>query len=203
MIGERGSQRGKVPLTYLELLNWGSPLVISNEFRLDEIPPPPQHINRPLLRGATLSLCHDNRPLSRGAMLSRRRIKSFVFARLASHWIRVWARLAVQKQSFYSPETQRGSARQRSIVMKEASYTWTLAINFVACEPPFARIWISIINGICWCMPVVTQLHNLIFLKKHKRWLICGLQGNDRKGEVFIIKIHVSCTVYPWLDKFA
>ena len=41
-----------------------------------------------------IDLCHS------AAMLSLRRIKSFVFARLASHWIRVWARVAVKKQSF-------------------------------------------------------------------------------------------------------
>ena len=42
------------------------------------------------------------------AMLSLRRIKSFVFARLASLWIRVWARLVVKNKAFYSPETQHG-----------------------------------------------------------------------------------------------
>ena len=38
------------------------------------------------------------------AMLSLGKIKSFVFARLASHWIRVWPRLAVWKTKlFISP----------------------------------------------------------------------------------------------------
>ena len=36
-----------------------------------------------------------NRPLSCGTMLSLRRIKSFVFVRLASHWIRVFILLRV------------------------------------------------------------------------------------------------------------
>ena len=36
-------------------------------------------------------------------MMSLRRIKGFVFARQASHWVRVWARLTVQKQSFLFP----------------------------------------------------------------------------------------------------
>ena len=41
-----------------------------------------------------------NRPLSLGTMLSLRRIKSFVFARLASPRREFTARLAVQNQSF-------------------------------------------------------------------------------------------------------
>ena len=36
-------------------------------------------------------------------MLSLRRITSFNFARQASHWIRVWPRLAVRKQSYLFP----------------------------------------------------------------------------------------------------
>ena len=46
-------------------------------------------------------------------MLSLRGIESFVFVQLASHRIRVWARLAVQKQSCYSPETQHGRRVRR------------------------------------------------------------------------------------------
>ena len=42
------------------------------------------------------------------AILSLSRIKSFVFARQASPRRKFSARLAVQKQSFYSPETQHG-----------------------------------------------------------------------------------------------
>ena len=47
-------------------------------------------------------------PYHSAAMLSLGGIKSFVFARQASARHEFSARLAVQKQSFYSPETQHG-----------------------------------------------------------------------------------------------
>ena len=64
----------------------------------------------PMIRYDTITLFrHGNSmsyiidPYNTAAMLSLRRIKSFVFARQASHWIRVWPRLAVRKQSFLFP----------------------------------------------------------------------------------------------------
>ena len=47
-------------------------------------------------------------PYQSAAMLSLGRIKSFVFARQASARPEFSARFAVQKQAFYSPETQHG-----------------------------------------------------------------------------------------------
>ena len=51
----------------------------------------------PLSCPITIDLYHT------AAMLNLRRIQSFVFARQASHWICVWPRLAVRKQSFLFP----------------------------------------------------------------------------------------------------
>ena len=47
----------------------------------------------------TLDLYHTAAMLS----LMRIKLKSFVFSQQASHWIRVWARLAVRRQSFLFP----------------------------------------------------------------------------------------------------
>ena len=61
-----------------------------------------QAYSRADFRVPAVDFCHS------AAMLSLRRIKSFVFARLASPRREFSARLAVQKQSFYSPKNQHG-----------------------------------------------------------------------------------------------
>ena len=61
------------------------------------------------------------------AMLSLRGIKSFVFARQALHWIRVWARLNVQfSQDSTWPPSEKGLWDAKAIVTRSPAFSRAL-----------------------------------------------------------------------------